>query len=152
MLSSKKLTCKGTLRQVFIRVYRLEIQSVMLVLFRSSFVNCCLPELLIGSIPPPHSLCVHVYNVYGVGGMGFWGLRQINTCRKVPLRVNFLDDDILHCLLWVLFFYGVPPRPPMHLWPEGVDCMAWIPGKKWPLLTSVGGKAIYGAKSCFVML
>ncbi len=27
----KKLTCKGTLRQVFIRVYRLEIQSVMLV-------------------------------------------------------------------------------------------------------------------------
>ncbi len=29
----KKLTCKGTLRQVFIRVYRLEIQSVMLVFF-----------------------------------------------------------------------------------------------------------------------
>jgi hypothetical protein len=27
----KKFTCKGTLRQVFIRVYRLEIQSVMLV-------------------------------------------------------------------------------------------------------------------------
>jgi hypothetical protein len=27
----KKLTCKETLRQVFIRVYRLEIQSVMLV-------------------------------------------------------------------------------------------------------------------------
>ncbi len=27
----KKLTCEGTLRQVFIRVYRLEIQSVMLV-------------------------------------------------------------------------------------------------------------------------
>ncbi len=27
----KKLACKGTLRQVFIGVYRLEIQSVMLV-------------------------------------------------------------------------------------------------------------------------
>ena len=27
----KKLTCKGALRQSFIRVYRLEIQSVMLV-------------------------------------------------------------------------------------------------------------------------
>jgi hypothetical protein len=27
----KKLTCKGTLRQVFIRVYRLGIQSDMLV-------------------------------------------------------------------------------------------------------------------------
>ena len=28
----KKLTCKGTLRQVFIRVNRQEIQSVMLIL------------------------------------------------------------------------------------------------------------------------
>ncbi len=27
----KQITCKGTLRQVFIRVYRLEIQSIMLV-------------------------------------------------------------------------------------------------------------------------
>ncbi len=27
----KKITCRGTLRQVFIRVFRLEIQSVMLV-------------------------------------------------------------------------------------------------------------------------
>ncbi len=27
----KKLTCKGTLRRVFIRVHRMEIQSVMLV-------------------------------------------------------------------------------------------------------------------------
>ncbi len=30
---------------------------------------------------------------------------QINTCRKVLLQVKFLDDDILHCLLWVLSFY-----------------------------------------------
>jgi hypothetical protein len=30
-LQPKKLTCKGTLWQVFIRVYRLEIQSVVLV-------------------------------------------------------------------------------------------------------------------------
>ncbi len=36
MSSSKKLTCKGTLRQVFIRVYRLKVQSVMLIF---SFVN-----------------------------------------------------------------------------------------------------------------
>jgi hypothetical protein len=27
------------------------------------------------------------------------GLRQINTRRKIHLQVNFLDDDILHCLL-----------------------------------------------------
>jgi hypothetical protein len=37
MLSSKKLTCKGTLRNVFIRVYRLEIQSVMLVFSTSIY-------------------------------------------------------------------------------------------------------------------
>ncbi len=28
------------------------------------------------------------------------GLKQINTCRKVPLHVNFLDDDIL---FWCLY-------------------------------------------------
>ncbi len=27
------------------------------------------------------------------------GLRQIKTCSKVPIQVNFLDDDILHCFL-----------------------------------------------------
>jgi hypothetical protein len=26
------------------------------------------------------------------------GLIQIHTCRKVPLQIKFLDDDILHCL------------------------------------------------------
>jgi hypothetical protein len=49
-----KFTCKGTSRQVFIRVYRLEIQSVMLV-FRPSFLNCCPSNLLSGSPPPPPS-------------------------------------------------------------------------------------------------
>jgi hypothetical protein len=33
-------------------------------------------------------------------------LSLINTCRKVLLQINFLDDNILHCLLWVLSFYG----------------------------------------------
>ncbi len=36
MSSSKKLTCKGTLRQVFIIFYRLEIQPVMLGFFDSA--------------------------------------------------------------------------------------------------------------------
>jgi hypothetical protein len=31
---------------------------------------------------------------------------QINTCRRDYLKVNILGDDILHCLLWVLSFYG----------------------------------------------
>jgi len=74
----KKLTCKGTLRQLFMRVYyRLEIQSVMFGLcgsclsefidwrysqskgyFRPSFVNWCPSNLLSGSTSPqPRSLC-----------------------------------------------------------------------------------------------
>jgi hypothetical protein len=44
----KKLICKGTLRQAFIRVYRLDMQSVMLVFFRPSFVSCCPSNLLSG--------------------------------------------------------------------------------------------------------
>jgi hypothetical protein len=35
----KKLTCKGTLRQVFIRVYRLEIQSVRLIFSTCPFTG-----------------------------------------------------------------------------------------------------------------
>jgi hypothetical protein len=42
--------------------------------------------------------------------MGVLGLRQINTCRTVPLKINFLDDEILHCLLLFLFFYAYSPR------------------------------------------
>jgi hypothetical protein len=29
------------------------------------------------------------------------GLKQINTCRKVPIKVNFLNNDIWHCFLSV---------------------------------------------------
>ncbi len=32
---------------------------------------------------------------------------MINTCRKDPLRSISLDDNILHCLLWVLSFWGL---------------------------------------------
>ncbi len=128
----KKLTCKGTLRQVFIRVYRLEIHSVMLV-FRPSFANCCPSNLLSGSTPPtptsPFPVWISIHVLYiripCVRGRGFgvlletifcrtltlciWpdseptkllhhpkqklrrgrGLRQINTCGKVPFQVNF---------------------------------------------------------------
>jgi len=66
----KILTCTWTLRQVFIRVYRLEIQSVS------------------GSTPPFPLPCVKKYTVYIYtvgkgGGIGVLGLRQINTCHKV---------------------------------------------------------------------
>jgi hypothetical protein len=48
----KKLTCKGTLRQVFIRVYRLEIQSVMLV-FSTQLCELSLSNALSGSTLSP---------------------------------------------------------------------------------------------------
>ncbi len=55
------------------------------------------------SLPPPPVLCELVYSIHYTriqvckGGMGSdegRGLRQINNCRKVPLQVSFLDDDI----------------------------------------------------------
>jgi hypothetical protein len=62
---------------MFLRVYGLEIQSVMLV-FRPSFVNCCPSNLLSGStLPPPPLPCVNKFIVYiytvckeGGGGKG----------------------------------------------------------------------------------
>jgi hypothetical protein len=53
------MTCKGTLRPVFNRVYRLEIQSFMLV-FRQSF---CPSNFLSGSLPLP---CVKVQDIQTV--------------------------------------------------------------------------------------
>jgi hypothetical protein len=63
MSSSKKLTCQGTLRQVFIRVCGLKLQSVMWY-FRPSFVNYCPSTLLLVHLPPPTPLpCVIVQYV-----------------------------------------------------------------------------------------
>jgi hypothetical protein len=62
----KKLTCKGTLRQEFIRVYRLEIQSVMLV-FSTQLCEMLphSPSLWLVQLSP-HSPFLHVnkYIVY----------------------------------------------------------------------------------------
>jgi len=86
------LTCKGTLRQVFIKVYRLDIQSVMVV-FWPSFVFCCPSNLLSGSLSPfPVWLSVLYTSIQCVRGREVWGplgLSQINTCRKDPLTGQF---------------------------------------------------------------
>ncbi len=104
----KILICKGTLRQVFIRVFRLEIQSAMLVY---STQLCELlplqPSLWFNSPPFPVWISIlYTIHVYSVGGGGWpvLGLRQRKTCRKVPLQVNYLYDDIVRCHLWVLSF------------------------------------------------
>jgi hypothetical protein len=70
------------------------------------------PSLWFNS-PTPPSLSEQVYCItYTVckgGGYGVLGLRQINTCRKVSLQVNFLDNEILHCLL--RNYVSPPPCP-----------------------------------------
>ncbi len=71
--------------QMFIRVYRLEMQSVLSV-FSTHHRNCYPSPLLFCPTLPPLS-CVNKYTVCK-GGHGVLGLRQINTCRKVPLHVN----------------------------------------------------------------
>jgi hypothetical protein len=109
----KKLTCKGTLRQVFIRVYRLEMANFLRTFRHVGIFNQALwfvltPPLLSGStLPPPHLPSVNEYTVlcariqYVMGaGMGFWA----NPPAKSLYRSIFEDDDILHCLLWVLSF------------------------------------------------
>ncbi len=92
----KLLTCKETLRQVFIRVYRLEITSVMFV-FSTQICELLPSNLLSGSTPSPFLLWIikmYRYIVckvpYGIG-YGVPGFRQLNTGRKVPLQVSFLQ-------------------------------------------------------------
>ncbi len=65
------------MRQVFVRVYWLGIQSVILVFSTYSFVNCCPSNLLSGStLPPsPPTFPVSKYSIYRqcVAGRG-WGV------------------------------------------------------------------------------
>ncbi len=50
-----------------------------------------------GGFPSNPILSGSALNIGGLEGDGEGGLRQINTCSKVPLKVNFLDDNILDC-------------------------------------------------------
>ncbi len=122
----KKLTCKGTLLQVFIRVYRVEIQFGGMLVFWTQLCELLplQPSLFSLTLPPPFLVIVqYVQTLNGwawVGGVletifcrsltlclwkdsestklldhvkqkpsSWMDLRRINTCRKVPLQVNF---------------------------------------------------------------
>ncbi len=84
---------------VYSRVYRLDIQSIMLV-FSTGFVNNCPFNRLSGKLSPlPPFLCEKVYTVYtytvckgreyGVIG-GEEGLRQIKHLPQSPFTGQFL--------------------------------------------------------------
>jgi hypothetical protein len=72
MSSSKNLTCKGTLRQVFIRVYILEIQSVDHVcIFAPALCTVASLTFSLVQLPLPPSLCkstVYTDSVWLGGG------------------------------------------------------------------------------------
>ncbi len=77
----KKLTCKGTLRQVLvcIRVHRLEVQSAMLLFSTQLDELLPLSPSLWFNFPPFPLPCVNKYT----GGRGFWGSRP-QTDKHLP--------------------------------------------------------------------
>ncbi len=93
----KKITCKGTLWQVFIRFYW---QEIVMFVFLPSFVSCCSSNLLSGSTLP----FVNKYTRIQCARVGYeviWGgLRQINNWRKVPLQVNFFRMFFFNRTFW----------------------------------------------------
>ncbi len=85
MVSSKKMTCKGTLRQVLIRVYRLEIESVMLVFIFTTQLG----ELLLSPL----------------------SLVQLSPLPPFPVRITKLSTRI-QCVRGV---WGSGPQTDKHL-------------------------------------
>ncbi len=87
----KKLACKGTLLQVLLEFTDWRYSQPCWY-FRPRFANCC-PSMVSYPLSPP-SLCEQVVYTYTYAvckeGGEILGLRQINTCRKVPLQVIFL--------------------------------------------------------------
>ncbi len=71
MSSSKKLACKGTMRKVFIRVYRIEILSVIVV-FSTQHCELLPSNLLSGSThpPTPPPPCVKIQTLFGWEAVG----------------------------------------------------------------------------------
>jgi hypothetical protein len=108
MSSSKKLTCKRTLRQMFIRVYRLKIQSVMLVFFDPAlWTGAPLTFPLVQFHPPPFPAWISIrFNYTRVQCVG-WGMgskegRGPQTDKHLPqssFNVVFFYMKTLNCLL-----------------------------------------------------
>ncbi len=92
---------------VFNRVYRPQISQsnwyFRLLLWKrpSNLLKFSLIHL-----PPPPLPCVNKYRgIHTVCNGGGWGPRQINTCRQVPLLVNFSEKPTFR--VWCLYRYFV---------------------------------------------
>ncbi len=92
----KRLTCKGPLRQVFFRVYRLEIANFLRTFshvgIQHSFViwtlSCCSSPLLSGSTPPPPFpvwisilYCIYLFSVHIMHEFYTLHLSRFRTCK-----------------------------------------------------------------------
>ncbi len=115
MSSSKKLICKGRCgRCIWEFIEWRYIQSCWY--FRPSFVNCCPSPFLSGStlpLPCMNKDTIYTYTLQCVRGVvyGVLGLRHINTCRNVPLQVNFVR--------WRHFALSSMSLIFLRLWPNG---------------------------------
>ncbi len=103
----KKLTCKWTLRQVFIRVHKKEIVSHVGISTQLCELLPLQPSLWFNYPPFPVWIGILYTRIQCVwGGHGVLGLIQIDSCRKVPLRVNFFRwrhfalPSMRHIFLW----------------------------------------------------
>jgi hypothetical protein len=84
----QKLTSKGTLRQVFIRVYRLELANFLRTFSHVGIFDQAVWSGLSPVAPLPFSLVQLSTPSPGYGGvLGFTQIKK--TCCKVPLQVNF---------------------------------------------------------------
>ncbi len=100
---------------VFNRVYRLEIQSLMLV-FSTPLVNCC-PFYFLSDLPHPSPLPkVNVQYIQAVCGCGGWGGGFELCCRPYSAGVQHSVSDQIQNLQ-----HATPPQtktPVMTTWGE----------------------------------
>jgi hypothetical protein len=102
----KKLTSKGTLRQVFIRVYRLEIHVG--IHNPALWTIAPLTFSLVQLSPLPHFHVLYTGCKEGVGDWyGVMGLRRRNTCLKVPLQFFWMTT---FCIAFYESYLGLNPR------------------------------------------
>jgi hypothetical protein len=92
MSSSKKnWPVKGFLQQVFVRVYRLEMQSVMLVFLAHLCDKCCPSDLLSGSTHlPPFPVWISINLYMQCVREGVWGSGP-QTDKHRPFTENFFS-------------------------------------------------------------
>ncbi len=96
MSSSKKFTCKGTLRQVFFRDTRLEIQSVLLVFSTQLYELLPLSTLLSGSGPQTDK-----YLQQSPFQVNFFIWRHFSL---PSLSLIFLRSECIHCVQCTILY------------------------------------------------